>query len=156
MIFFDCHKKPHKLGDQKAGWRVSVYACIINQDQEILVIKTILNDYFCLPGGGVEICETIEQGLKRECAEEIGCDIEISGDPIFLGETNFYDIKSDKFLHSINIFYQAKIIKENKNFKIDGREVVGFEWKKLDDLFPEMMFFNIAPFIADFKKNTYE
>jgi ADP-ribose pyrophosphatase YjhB (NUDIX family) len=34
---------------------------------------------YVLPGGAQELGETLEQALRRECREEIGCEIQIGG-----------------------------------------------------------------------------
>ncbi len=48
---------------------VRVSAVIIDRGK-ILLIKRRKDKFFCLPGGRVELGETIENALKREILEE--------------------------------------------------------------------------------------
>ncbi|RAL21105.1 NUDIX hydrolase [Thermoflavimicrobium daqui] len=59
-----------------------VYALIYDDHQEkILMVKNIRHNSFdfTLPGGGVEIGETLEQAVIRETKEETGFHIEVDG-----------------------------------------------------------------------------
>jgi 8-oxo-dGTP diphosphatase len=61
---------------------VGVGACIINNEEKILLCKRgakAKNErgLWEIPGGAVELNETLEEALKREIKEEIGVDIEI-------------------------------------------------------------------------------
>jgi len=56
--------------------RNAVRAVIIN-NQKLLVQKKLDGSY-TLPGGAPHVEETLEQGLERECNEEIGTAIKIS------------------------------------------------------------------------------
>ncbi len=60
-----------------------------------------------LPGGGVEEGETFEEAAKRECLEEIGCNIEITCE---LGFTEEYRTKDSR--HQITYGFVAKVIGE--------------------------------------------
>jgi len=55
-----------------------VRAIIIDSDK-ILLINRIkdANSYWVIPGGAVELGETYEQAVKRECLEELGVKIEV-------------------------------------------------------------------------------
>lgn len=60
---------------------VAAHALVINDKKKVLVMKRAsCNDYMPLtwdiPGGTVEIGETVEQALIRELKEEAGIDIE--------------------------------------------------------------------------------
>jgi ADP-ribose pyrophosphatase YjhB (NUDIX family) len=57
--------------------RKAARAVIFNRDREIAVMFVSRDGYHKLPGGGVERDEDLEMALKREVAEEMGCNIEI-------------------------------------------------------------------------------
>ena len=52
---------------------------IIIEDGRLLAIKLTDEEgfWYCLPGGGQEPGEPLEAALRRECLEEINCEIEI-------------------------------------------------------------------------------
>ncbi|EMI56282.1 hydrolase, NUDIX family [Rhodopirellula sallentina SM41] len=53
---------------------------VIFRDGMLLVQRKVYENgevCFTLPGGGAEVGETLEDGLRRECVEEIGADVEV-------------------------------------------------------------------------------
>lgn len=66
---------------------------VLEQDEAYLLVKPSYQDFWTLPGGGVEPGETLEQSARREIAEEVGFQ---SGDFQLLGiYTNFNENKND-------------------------------------------------------------
>jgi ADP-ribose pyrophosphatase YjhB (NUDIX family) len=60
--------------------RVSVKAIIVRDDALLaLKFRDKDGDWHMLPGGGQEWGETVHDALRRECREEIGCDVDIHG-----------------------------------------------------------------------------
>ena len=59
--------------------RNAVRAVIIKDEQLLLLRKEYEDgsELYALPGGGQDTGETLEAALKRECLEEIGCDVEL-------------------------------------------------------------------------------
>lgn len=103
-----------------------VGALIINQKNEILLIQQAKwNNQYCIPGGHVELNETIEAAIKREMMEEVGLDIEVIK---LLGVQD--NINSESFhkkgKHFIFLDYLCRA--KNDNVKIDGREAQSFLW----------------------------
>ncbi len=100
-------------------------AVIINNEGKILLTRTYKwKDKFTIPGGHIEIGETIEEALKREVKEEVGIDIEIVRillvhDAIF--SKNFHEPK-----HFIFLDYLCKA--KTTKVKIDNKEIQEFEW----------------------------
>ena len=59
-------------------YRLSVHAVILNLAGEVLLLKATYGDEsWGLPGGALDPGETIHEGLHRECAEELGCTIDV-------------------------------------------------------------------------------
>ncbi len=85
--------------------RVSARGIIIEDNEVYLMFrKKILDDgsikeYYVIPGGGININESLEDCLKRELKEELSIDIKINS---YLG----YDESKDTIAH----FYSCSII----------------------------------------------
>lgn len=76
-------------------------------DQEVLVMSNKSNDKLWFPGGGIEIYETLEKGLKREVKEETGLDIEIER-LVLTRENFFYYQPLDEAYHAFLFFYVCR------------------------------------------------
>ncbi len=57
----------------------SVNVAVTNDAGEILLIRRSDNDNWALPGGGVDIGESLAEAAVRETREETGIDCEITG-----------------------------------------------------------------------------
>jgi ADP-ribose pyrophosphatase YjhB (NUDIX family) len=84
--------------------RPTVKAVIFNEANEIALIGNKINDFFLLPGGGVENGESVLDGIVRECQEETGCGIEVQN---ALGKTEDFRLRDSK--HCISFGYSAKV-----------------------------------------------
>ena len=58
-------------------FRKAVRAVVFDSDNKIGLLQVTKNNYHKLPGGGIEKGEDIVDALRRECLEEIGCQINI-------------------------------------------------------------------------------
>ena len=90
--------------------RPGAYALILNNDKKIAVINR--RGGHLLPGGGIEGKETSEECLRRECAEEIGCSINVGA---LLGKAACYEVsvKTNEPLKLIGDFYTAELINDD-------------------------------------------
>lgn len=62
--------------------KVSAAIMAVNADNKVLLVKRSMEPAqgsWCLPGGFIEIGETPQQAAIRECKEETGLDVEITG-----------------------------------------------------------------------------
>lgn len=87
--------------------RLTVKAIVLDLDGKIGLVGNKQNDFFQLPGGGVDKTENLIEGLKRECLEEIGCFI---SDIKEVGCIDDYRPRDKK--HCINYCYIVKVFKE--------------------------------------------
>jgi ADP-ribose pyrophosphatase YjhB (NUDIX family) len=85
-------------------------AGILTRGNEILFVKHQKNgeEYWLLPGGGVEYGETMEKSLEREFSEECNLDIEVK-DLMFISQ----GIAPDKSKHIINMFFHVNYVAGN-------------------------------------------
>lgn len=57
----------------------STTAIVADGQKRIALVKRKDNELWALPGGGMELGESIEQGAVREVKEETGLDVEVVG-----------------------------------------------------------------------------
>jgi 8-oxo-dGTP pyrophosphatase MutT (NUDIX family) len=85
-----------------------------------------------LPGGRMEPGETMEEGLKREFMEEVGCEL---ASFIFLSENEYTtpDYMGKPFSHS-GTYFVVTLSSDNIKTVADGEDSLGAEFIRLDDL----------------------
>ena len=79
---------------------------IVQQDGKTLVMKIQQNEFFCLPGGHVEIGELAEEAIKREMEEELTFPVKIKK-LICIHENLFYTEKGKPF-NEIAFYFLAE------------------------------------------------
>lgn len=57
--------------------REAARAIVLDENNMIALLHVSRDGYYKLPGGGIEDSEDPVDALKRECREEIGCEIEV-------------------------------------------------------------------------------
>lgn len=136
-----CHDLHGKLYTEEASkfiYRPSVYGVLI-EDNKLLLSKQY--DGYDLPGGGMNIDETIEDGLKREFFEETGLTVELL-QPVHV-ETSFFKpshskIHGDEFWNCPMIYFLVKKISgelSTANFDIEEQEYADMaEWIELEKI----------------------
>ncbi len=65
---------------EKYEFRRAARAVVFDKEGKTALLSVSKKGYHKLPGGGVEKGESLEEALKRECREEIGCEIKITGE----------------------------------------------------------------------------
>jgi 8-oxo-dGTP diphosphatase len=61
-------------------------AVVFDNDNKVALLHVTKENYYKLPGGGIEDGEDKISALYRECQEEIGCDVEIINELGFIVE----------------------------------------------------------------------
>lgn len=115
--------------------RFCVRILLLNDQDEICVVKSEKRDYLQLPGGGIEKNESILDALKRETEEETGYLI-VDIEPLGYTLENREDVRNiHNWGHSISFVFKASPA-ENVGTKYMPDEIAeGFTpiWIKLDD-----------------------
>ncbi len=75
MQAIDIDGNYHDVSLDEVKWRPSAYAVVLDGDRVLLTKQQ--NEGYYLPGGGIEIDESLEDAVMREVKEETGIDIEI-------------------------------------------------------------------------------
>ncbi|TVP80633.1 MAG: NUDIX domain-containing protein [Puniceicoccaceae bacterium] len=85
--------------------RTAARALIILKDRLLTIkMRDASGIFYILPGGGQRHGETLQQGLKRECLEEIGTEVEI-GPLLYVRE---YIGKNHEFHKAHRAFHQVE------------------------------------------------
>ena len=105
-------------------------------NNKLLIHRSILDDFWTLPGGRCEFFELSKDTLIREMKEELNVEIKIIR-PLYFVE-NFFNFE-EKDYHELSIFYlmafhpDAKLILESNTFT--GKELdLIFKWIDIDQL----------------------
>ncbi len=97
--------------------RRAVRGIVFDSDNNVALLHAKNEGYYGLPGGGVDSEETYEQGIVRECKEEVGCDVEIIK---YIGTTFEYRKRNNLLNESWG--YITKIIGEKGSPILVGDE----------------------------------
>lgn len=103
----------------------TVGALIVNEEGKILLVKSHKwFDKFTLPGGHVEVGETIVEAVKREVKEEVGLDVEV-GHMLLMQEAIFVP-EFYKKRHFIFIDFACR--SKGEQVKLDQDELQDYVW----------------------------
>jgi 8-oxo-dGTP diphosphatase len=105
-----------------------VTRAIIRDRDSVLLCKLKSSGHYFLPGGHLEVGETLERGLKREIKEELG--VGVKGMEFVTVFENHFGEGAEKH-HEIDFVYN--ILLSSKNTKsIESH--IEFHWKDMDEL----------------------
>jgi len=89
---------------KKFKLRQAARAVVFDREGKIALLFVSKKNYHKLPGGGVEKGENIEEALRRECREEIGCEIKITGEiGMTIEHRTKWEIKQEAFCYSAEV-----------------------------------------------------
>lgn len=109
--------------------RSAVRVVVTDADKYVIIIKVNKDNYYKLPGGGVEADEDHAQAAVREVAEETGCSVVTKGGHIAMSE------EYRKDLHQISYCYLAQLISKSGRPELTEDEVedgLVHEWAPVD------------------------
>lgn len=103
--FRDSNYQDVEYDGSPVHWRISAYGlCII--DEKLLLVRHIDEQFYDIPGGGIEMDETVEEAMKREAQEEAGWEL-TPIKPILTASDWFYHIEEKRFYKSFQIYFEA-------------------------------------------------
>lgn len=121
--------------DRERRPRVRVGVLLVRDGQVLLVQHRRGDDeYWLLPGGGLDWGESIAQCGVRECKEELGLDVEVD-DIVAVAES----LPPHARRHILHIALRGRIVGGNEQLGIEPR-LVGMRWHSLET-WPDLIFF---------------
>jgi len=103
----------------------TVGGLIVNKQGMILLVSSHKwFDKWTIPGGHIELGETMEQAVVREVKEEVGLDVQV--DRLLLTQEAIYASQFWKKRHYI--FFDFLCRCETDKVVLDNREIQGFSW----------------------------
>jgi 8-oxo-dGTP pyrophosphatase MutT (NUDIX family) len=119
----------------KLTWRPSAYGIVI-RDGKLLLLKQ--TNGYDLPGGGLDLGESLESAVIREVKEESG--LEVANPTLIAATSSFYKLHrtEDKFIQALMYYYVCELVGgelSNAGFDEWEREyAIGPEWVPLEQL----------------------
>lgn len=125
-------------------------AVVFDDEGKVALLHVTKEQYYKLPGGGVEEGEDKIISLKRECKEEIGCDVEVQGEIGYIveyrkifslkqtsycylakavgekGEPDFTEEEMENGFEIVWLPYEEalRILSDNKATNVEGRSYI--------------------------------
>ena len=104
----------------------TVGALIVNKQGKILLTKSHKwFDKYTLPGGHIEVGETMKEAVAREVKEEVGLDVEVA--EMLLIQEAIFAVEFWKRKHFI--FFDFLCKSKDQQVKLDGRELQEYVWE---------------------------
>lgn len=119
---------------ERVQLRVSAYGFVVYEGK-LLLMHMKNTDKYCLPGGAVEVGETLEIALQREVKEEAGIDVAVS-DFFTYTELPFYYDPADVAWQNYSFFYTCtpKTNELTEQYQVADDESEFPKWVPLDTL----------------------
>jgi mutator protein MutT len=120
---------------------------LINQNEELLMMKRTDNHMWGVPGGALEIGETLEGCVKRETLEEVGITVdrmELFG--VYSGEEMHYTYPNGDEVFMVSAVYLSRI--DHELIHLDLDEHSSYRFIKLNEI-PEDVSPPIKPILRD-------
>jgi ADP-ribose pyrophosphatase YjhB (NUDIX family) len=114
---------------------VAVTAYVVDDHDNLLLIRRTDNDLYAIPGGALELGETLTATVVREVKEETGIDVEVTG---FIGAysnpAHVIEFTDGEVRQEFSLCFRATPIGGQLRTSDESKEVLWVEQTKLDTL----------------------
>lgn len=126
---------PVELRVESLIWRPAVYGIIINDRGEILALDNTFSFNLELPGGGIEMWESVGEALHREIWEETG--LKVSIEELIHVDDGFFITPNENKWHAIRLYYLVRVIGGAlRGTIIEDEPSVNPKWINLQQIVP--------------------
>lgn len=94
---------------------------VVKQNEKFLFIKHMKNNFYCLPGGRVEIGEDTESAIKREMEEELGTEVKI--ERLLTISQNIFKQENGLLFHELVFYYLVSPVNKLLTKKFEKDEI---------------------------------
>ena len=110
-------------------------AAVSNENNEILMQRRADNDLWALPGGTMDLGESIGQTAVREVREETGLDVEITGIVgIYSDPRHIIEYSDGEVRQQFNICFSARLLGGTLRASDESTEVAWITPQSLEEL----------------------
>lgn len=110
-------------------------AAVSNENNEILMQRRADNDLWALPGGTMDLGESIGQTAVREVREETGLDVEIDGIVgIYSDPRHIIEYSDGEVRQQFNICFSARLLGGTLRASDESTEVAWITPQSLEEL----------------------
>ncbi|WP_205825346.1 NUDIX hydrolase [Bacillus sp. RO1] len=128
----------------------AVGVIVTDSNNKILLIKRSDDGNWCIPGGVMDVGESIQETAKREVFEETNINIEeMKLFNVYSGGQQHHIYPNGDEVYFVNVVFFSSTF--SGHFKADGIESAEIRFYNIDEL-PENISPTNKPFIEDFKK----